>query len=71
MITRAPAGLGRSGRTLWRSVAGDYDLRPDELRILADACATADLIDRMAAELAGAGLTVEGSQRLPRFDGQR
>lgn len=61
MTIRAPAGLDRSGRALWRKVTGDFDLRADEARILADACATADLIDRMSAELTGAGLTVTGS----------
>lgn len=32
------------GRRLWDSVVSGYQLRPDELRILEDACATADEI---------------------------
>lgn len=38
------AGEG-SGRALWRSIVDDYTLRPDELRLLADACELADRID--------------------------
>jgi hypothetical protein len=58
---KAPTGLGTSGRSLWRAIAGVYELRPDELRILTDACREADLVDRLEAALADAELIVKGS----------
>lgn len=45
--------LGDAGMVLWDSIASVYVLRPDELEILAQACATADTIarlDRLIAE---------------------
>lgn len=49
MATRtAPAHLDRAGKKLWREIAKDYDLRPDEYRILEDACREADLIEILA-----------------------
>ncbi|MGH3953673.1 MAG: hypothetical protein ACRDTI_06520 [Mycobacterium sp.] len=45
--TPPPPGLAEagSGQSLWRSIVDDYSLRPDELRLLADACELADRID--------------------------
>lgn len=51
MAASTPAGLGDSGRSLWSDIAGSYDLRPDERRLLEDACREADLIDRLEAEI--------------------
>lgn len=42
---RRPAGLKRSA-TLWQKVTSTYQLRPDEIRVLEDACRQADLVDR-------------------------
>lgn len=42
-----PAKLGRAGRELWRSIIPTYDLRPDEVRLLADACREADIVQRL------------------------
>lgn len=61
----APARLGSKARTLWTSITGAYDLRPDELRVLEDACRQVDLVERLEKELAGADLTVRGSQGQP------
>lgn len=58
----APQGLRPGGAKLWRDVVGTYDLRPDELRVLAEACREADLIDALAAELRGGALLISGSQ---------
>jgi len=64
-VTRpaAPRGLSKSGRKLWREIvsSGRYELRPDELRVLEDACREADLIDDLATEAKGAPKTVRGS----------
>jgi hypothetical protein len=59
-----PEGLGGPALTLWRQIVNVYDLRPDELRILEDACGEAMLIDRLKRELdGGAPLIVLGSMR--------
>ena len=58
---KAPAKLGPAGRALWSSIAPVFELRPDELRILVDACREADLIERLHDELATADLTTRGS----------
>ncbi len=60
-----PEALGPAGLKVWRSVVADYDLRPDELRILEDACREATLIDRLHHELQGAPLVVKGSMGQP------
>lgn len=58
---RAPEGLGKPGRALWRKVTGKYELRPDELLLLEQCARSADLIGRMEAEARDAGLTTTGS----------
>jgi hypothetical protein len=62
---RVPAGLGRSGSDLWADVTEAYEFRPDELRILADACREADLIDRLEDEIQDSPLIVKGSMGQP------
>jgi hypothetical protein len=57
----APPGLGRSGAGLWRRIVAGYELRPDELRLLADACRTADLVDAMQKVLDDGSLMTVGS----------
>jgi hypothetical protein len=58
-----PKGLESSGKRLWRGIAGSgqYELRPDELRLLEDACREADLIDALEAEAQGLPKLVKGS----------
>lgn len=58
---RAPVGLGKRGKALWSSIANIYELRPDELCTLEDACREADLIERLHGELAESSLTTKGS----------
>ncbi|WP_413800103.1 hypothetical protein [Streptomyces iranensis] len=58
---RPPGKLGAAGRRLWREVVERYELRPDEARILGDACREADIVERLEAELADAPLMVKGS----------
>lgn len=62
---RAPKGLQPAGAALWRAVSGGYALRPDEYRVLSDACREVDLIDRIQLELDSSDLMVTGSQGQP------
>ncbi|NEB67218.1 hypothetical protein G3I39_09165 [Streptomyces fulvissimus] len=59
--TALPEALGVEGSRLWHAVAGEFELRVDELRILEDACREADLIDRMHEEQQSLPLVVTGS----------
>lgn len=65
---KAPVTLGPTGRRLWRDIVRKWDLRPDELRILLDAGATADLVDDLAGALETAGVTSTGSKGQPRVN---
>lgn len=66
-----PRNLGEAGAELWRQIAtdGNYELRPDELRVLEDACREADLIDaieaQLSADIAAGCFTVKGSMGQP------
>ena len=57
-----PDSLGSAGSVLFKSIAERWDLRPDELRVLADACAEADLVDDLAEAMEGEPRLVRGSQ---------
>jgi hypothetical protein len=58
-----PEGLNAGGRTIWNSIVGKYDLRPDELATLEDACRITDMIDALDAVWAedGRPATAKGS----------
>jgi hypothetical protein len=58
---RAPRTLGSVGAALWRELVSQYEFRPDEARILLDACREADLIDDLDAHQRGAERIVKGS----------
>lgn len=60
-VPRMPEKLGSAGQALWSSIVPVFELRPDELRVLADACRQADLVERLEEALAEAPLTVKGS----------
>lgn len=63
-----PRGLGKAGKKLWADIASEWDLRPDEFRILEDAARTADLIDVMddvLTQLPADQLVVNGSRNQP------
>ncbi len=60
-----PDGLGDAGSALWDSLTDGYEYRPDELRVLRDACREADLISLMEEKMVGAELIVEGSMKQP------
>lgn len=56
-----PPTLDKAGKKLWREISKDYDLRPDEYRILEDACREADLIEVLADEQAAQPVMITGS----------
>lgn len=60
-----PKGLGDAGSALWDQITEGYSFRPDELRVLRDACFEADLIASLEDELEGSDLIVKGSQGQP------
>ena len=61
---RMPRGFGVEGQKLWQGVVTEFELTtadPDKLRILFDACKTADLVKRLDDAAGKAPLTVKGS----------
>lgn len=57
-----PKSLGPAGAKLYREIIQKWTLRPDEKRVLLDACAEADLVDDLAAAMKGQPRLVTGSQ---------
>ena len=57
-----PKNLGTAGKQLYADIASNWVLRPDEQRVLQDACAQADLVDELAAAMDGQPYLVKGSQ---------
>ncbi len=60
MNERTPSNLG-AGKTLWKRVVGVYDLRPDELRLLEDACREVDLTNALERVIRESPPMVTGS----------
>lgn len=58
----APRGRGRR---FWRSILKTYELRPDELELLAEGCRMLDLVEALRVEVAEAGVTLSGSRGQP------
>lgn len=56
-----PPGLAAGGRKLWREVAKEHPLRPDERRILLEASREVDLLDVLQEVLQETPLTTTGS----------
>jgi hypothetical protein len=65
-VRRAPSGLGKGGKALWRAVNAEFGLAPHESAILVQVCRCVDRLDAIEAELSGATLTVEGSTGQPK-----
>lgn len=57
-VPTPPAGLGTSGKRLWRAVLGPYALDEHELLLLRQACRVVDTLDRLAEEGARHPITV-------------
>lgn len=57
----APSGLSKRANKRWNEVVTRWDLRPDELRVLEDACREMDLVDALEELVGSEGLTATGS----------
>jgi hypothetical protein len=57
-----PPGLGARGAALFEAITRKYQLRPDEMQYLIDACGEADLIELLQAEINGGSLITTGSR---------
>lgn len=62
---RAPSGMGERSLRLWHEITDKYVLRPDEYRLLEDACRQAAIVDRLERELVGAPMVMRGSMGQP------
>lgn len=58
-----PEGVAAAGGRVWKLIVGKYDLRPDELATLEDACRITDMIDALDRAWADDGqpMTAKGS----------
>lgn len=57
----APRGFGVKAKRIWDQITKDYELRPDDMRVLEDACREVDLVERMETALLTEPLMVKGS----------
>ncbi|MFI5495288.1 hypothetical protein [Actinoplanes sp. NPDC051859] len=57
-----PRDLREAGKRLWAAVQADFDLGPDEIGALSEACRTLDELEDIRTALKDAPLTVTGSQ---------
>lgn len=58
---KAPAGLAARGRKVWTETVASYELRSDELGLLAELCRSLDVLDRIEVELSKSPLMIPGS----------
>lgn len=56
-----PDDMGPRAKTLWRDVVAEFELRPDELEVLASACYAAQRASEIRKELAGMDILLPGS----------
>jgi hypothetical protein len=61
-IPRTPAGLGRRGRNLWRSVVAGFELTEGDCALLLEACRCLDTVEQLQHAVADAPLTTTGSR---------
>lgn len=59
---KPPAGAGKAGAALWRSVLDEYTLEQHELLLLREAVRVVDVLDRLASRLAADGVVVASPQ---------
>ena len=58
---RVPAGVGSTGRALWRRLVGVYEFEEHELAVLEVAARQADDVAALEALIVDQGMTVTGS----------
>lgn len=63
LLHPTPDTLGDAGKSVWKSIASKYELRPDELVTLEDACCISDIIEALvrAWDDDGRPMTTKGS----------
>ena len=61
-IPSAPRSLGKEGRTEWRRLCSQYNFAPGEISLLAEYCASIDMLAALRAALVGQSLTVYSPQ---------
>ncbi len=61
-IPRAPDGIGRRGRRLWRSVVEEFDLGEGELALLTETCRCLDDIEDLQKAVTDAPAVTTGSR---------
>lgn len=61
----APADLRAAGKKLWRDTLGDFDLTAPELRLLLEACRTADELEILRKAILDGDLLTVGSTGQP------
>lgn len=63
MAAQAPPGLGSAGTQVWDAITAKFELRPDELLTLQDACLISDVIALLELAWADDGrpMTTKGS----------
>ena len=59
---RAPSGLGRAGKRLWRTIKGDFELDSRQLLVLEQAARQADALAELEDEVARSGVVASGSR---------
>ena len=59
---RAPTGLEKTGRRVWSSIVGEFDLDSRELLVLEQAARQADAVASLEAEVEGSGIVTRGSR---------
>jgi len=65
---KAPAGLDRAGRSLWRRLTEELEFEPRELAVLEQACRQADAIAALDRVIKDRGIEVRGSKGQPRLN---
>ncbi|ORB73126.1 hypothetical protein [Mycobacterium scrofulaceum] len=66
-IPKAPVGLGRAGRAVWRAVWAEFDISrdPGKQALLAEAAAVKDVIEELSEHAAEAPILVKAANGAP------
>lgn len=61
VVKSPPSGLAKRGRALWRALHASIEYEDHEELLVLETCRTVDMIDELAAVIAGEGVTSTGS----------